>query len=127
MGSNRFELSSLVQKRLREQNLNADDVLRKALDIRPEGFLTSEGILLPEGTVLLAWYKERAISAIIREGMITLEGKTFSSLSGAAAKITGRPTTNGWAFWTVKQPGQREFIEISKLRKQSPAEEQKAA
>lgn len=118
--SNRFQLSMQVQKKLKDLDLNAEDVIRKALDVRPEGFEAGDGINLPEGSVLMAWYKDSPHTARVREGTITVNGAAFNSLSGAAASITGRPTTNGWDFWTiVKFPAKNEFVPLKSLRKAS--------
>lgn len=111
----RYELSKAVQQRLKDENLTADDVLRKALGMKNEGFTTSDGTYFPESSVFLTWYKDRACSAIIKNGAIDIEGKTFNSLSAAAAHYTGRPTTNGWSFWSVKLPGKQEFVLASTL------------
>lgn len=111
--SNRYEISSLVQKRLKAENLTADDVLRKALNIKAEGFTTSDGTFFPEGTTLVALYKGKAVSAIVKNGGIDIDGKAFNSLSAAAAHFTGRPTTNGWGFWYAKFPGKPELITVS--------------
>lgn len=115
MPANRFEISQAVQKILKEKNLQADEVLRKALNVKIEGFTTPDGVHFPEGTVFIAWYKGRAVSAIIKGGTINVDGKTYTSLSAAAAHFTGRPTTNGWDFWFVKAPGKSEFVPASRL------------
>ena len=116
--NNRFQLSALVQRKLRELDLTVEEVVRKALDIKGEGFDAGDGVHLPEGTVLLAWYKDNAYTGRVKEGELTVEGKGFTSLSGAAASITGRPTTNGWDFWlSVKFPGKNEFVPLKSLRK----------
>jgi hypothetical protein len=113
--SSRYELSQTVQRRLKEENLTADEVLRKALGMKNEGFSTSDGTYFPEGSVFLTWYKDRACSAVVKDGAIDIDGKTFTSLSAAAAHYTGRPTTNGWSFWSVKIPGKQEFVLCSTL------------
>lgn len=115
--SNRYQISPLVQKRLKESNLTAEEVIRKALDIKAEGLATSEGVFFPEGTAFLAWYKERPHWATVKEGEIDVEGKRARSLSGAAAAITGRATTNGWDFWAlVKLPGRNDFTPMPAFR-----------
>lgn len=114
--SNRFQISPLVQKKLKELNLTADEVIRKTLDIKAEGLSTSEGVFFPEGTAFLAWYKDEAHVGRVKEGSIVVGEKTANSVSAAAALITGRPTTNGWDFWMVKFPGKNEFTPIKALR-----------
>ena len=114
----RFQISAAVQEKLKEQNLTADEVLRKALHIKLEGLQASEDVFLPEGTMLLALYKERPYHGFVREGGIEMEGgKRYPSVSAAAASVTGRATTNGWDFWLVKMPGKNEFKQIKDFRK----------
>ena len=107
--SERFSLSPIVQRELKNRNLTADEVLREALHIKTEGFTAGEKYF-PEGTYFVAIYKGRALSAVVENGALEVEGKTYSSLSAAAAHYTGRPTTNGWDFWSVKLPGKAEFV-----------------
>jgi hypothetical protein len=103
------KLSPAVQRELKQRNLTADEVLREALEIKLEG-LISGNKFFPEGTVFLAWYKNKPLSAIVQNGALVAEGKPYSSLSAAAAHYTGRPTTNGWDFWSVRVPGQTGFL-----------------
>ena len=113
---NRYQVSAPVQKKLREMELTADDVIRKALDIKPEGLTTIEGVFFPEKTAFLAWYKDEPHWGMVKEGAIVIDGENFTSVSGAAAKVTGRPTTNGWDFWLIKLPGKNEFVPIKSFR-----------
>lgn len=115
--NSRFQLSSMVQKKLREQDLTAEEVIRKALGISSEGFDAGDGAVFPEGTRFLAWYKERPHWGVVKEGVIQIDGKRYTSVSGAAAAVTGRPTQNGWAFWMVALPGKNEFLPITTFRK----------
>lgn len=110
----RYALSTLVQQELKRKNLTADEVLREALNIRTEGFTTSDGKHFPEGTVFVAVYKDKAVSATVKEGALNCEGKSYSSLSAAAAHFTGRATTNGWDFWFARVPGALGFIPAKK-------------
>lgn len=107
-----------VAKALELGNLNADQILRDALNIKPEGFTTSEGVMFPEGTAFLAWYKDRPHWGHVKNGALDIQGDRFTSVSSAAGKITGRPT-NGWDFWQCKVPGKSEFVRISKMRQQA--------
>lgn len=96
--------------------LNADQLLRDALHISPEGFATSEGVIFPEGTAFLAWYKDRPYWGHVKNGALEVNGKRFTSVSGAAASVVGRQTCNGWDFWQCKLPGKSEFVSIKTLR-----------
>jgi L-ascorbate metabolism protein UlaG (beta-lactamase superfamily) len=112
----RYQISSFLQAKLKEANLTAEEVIGKALNIKAEGF-TAEGVMFPEGTAFLAWYKDEPHVARVKGGTIEIAGKKVTSVSAAAAEVTGRPTTNGWAFWLVKLPGKNEFTPIAQFRK----------
>lgn len=114
-----FELSTLVQKKLRELDLTADEVIRKALNIKALGFDAGFGVVFPEGTRFLTWYKERPYWGIVREGTIVIEGQEYGSVSSAAEAVTGRHTQNGWDFWTIGLPGKNDFVPIMNFRKQT--------
>lgn len=104
-----------IAKALAASGKSVDELLRDALGIKSEGLETSEGVVFPEGTAFLAWYKDRPYWGHVKDGAIDLNGERFPSVSAAAVKITGRPT-NGWDFWQCKAPGKNEFVRISKLR-----------
>lgn len=125
--SSRYELSQAVQKRLKESNLTAEEVCRKALGMTTEGFTTADGTYFPEGAVFISWYKDKACSAIVKNGALMVENKKFNSLSAAAAHYTGRSTTNGWGFWNVKLPGKSEFVTAQSLGPKSGKAEKEAA
>jgi len=114
MSDSRYSLSPIVQRELKNRDLSADEVIREALRIKNEGFTAGKDKYFPEGTVFIAWYKNRALSAVVKNGALEVEGKEYSSLSAAAAHYTGRPTTNGWDFWSVRLPGKSEFIPAPK-------------
>ena len=118
--SDRYMISPTVQRELKTRNLTADEILREALNIKTEGF-TAGDKYFPEGTVFIAWYKNKALSAVVKNGAIECEGKAYSSLSGAAAHYTGRATTNGWDFWSVRVPGKAEFIPAHKAASENKA------
>jgi hypothetical protein len=66
---------------------------------------------------LRARFKGKSIIARVRRnGMIRVNGKTFSSPSLAAAFACGRRTCNGWAFWQYERaPG--DWVLLDNLRK----------
>ena len=125
-----IKVSATVQDKLKELNLTAEDVLRKALDIHAAGIDVGQGVFLPEGASILGYYDNYPYQAIVRNGQIivrekirTAAGETkmsetsHNTLSGAAASITGRKTTNGWEFWKlVKLPAKNEFAPIMSFR-----------
>lgn len=108
-------ISLAVAKALEGSVKSADEILREALKVKADGLSTAEGVLFPEGTAFLAWYKERPYWGHVKNGAIEIQGERFTSVSAAAGKITKRPT-NGWDFWQCKVPGKSEFVRISKLR-----------
>jgi hypothetical protein len=112
----RYQISTVVQKKLKDLNLTAEEVIRKALEIKAEGLDAGDGVFFPEGTAFLAWYKDLPRWGIVKNGAVEIEKERFTSVSGAAAKVTGRPTTNGWDFWLVKMPGKNEFVPIKSFR-----------
>lgn len=121
--SSRYHISPQVQARLREMNVTADSVLRQTLDIRAQGF-DVDGNHFPEGTIFIAIYKDGVYSCRVKDGAVIVDGddkrQEHSSLSGAAASITGRPTTNGLDFWgSVKLAGKNEAVSLKSFRKQS--------
>ena len=117
MRKNTITVSPAVTKSLDAVGMTADDFLRQALNIK-NGEFTADGVVFPEGTAFLAWYKERAYWGHVKGGVLEFMGEQFTSVSSAAVKVTGRPT-NGWDFWQCKLPGKSEFVRISKLRQQA--------
>jgi hypothetical protein len=118
-----FNLSPLVKKKLRELNLNADDVLREKLEIKSEGFDPGKGVgVLPEGTVFTSWFKDKMHIARVKNGALVVDGdpdkRECSALSAAAEVVTGRHTSNGWELWMqVKFPNSNNFIPLKSLIK----------
>jgi hypothetical protein len=110
-----MQLSKKVRKKLTEMNLTAEEVIRKALGIQSEGFDAGKGVLLAEGTKFLWWYKEEPHGGIVKDGALVIKGKAYSSVSAAAASVTGRSTTNGWDFWLVSLPGDERYVPIASL------------
>ena len=113
--SKTITVSDAVAKALEEAKRTADEVLREALKVAPDGMATGEGVTFPEGTAFLAWYKDRPYWGHVHGGMLEIQGERFTSVSSAAGKVTHRPT-NGWDFWQAKLPGSSEFVKINKLR-----------
>lgn len=105
---------AVIAKALNQSGKSVEELLRAALGIKEEG-LEADGVIFPEGTAFMAWYKDRPYWGHVKDGAIELMGESFPSVSAAAVKITGKPT-NGWDFWQCKLPGSGEFVRISKLR-----------
>jgi hypothetical protein len=111
-----ISLSPLLARRLREEKVSAETILRAALNIKTEGYTASEGTHLPQHSLLIGVYKTKAVTATIEDGKIVCEGKPYSTLSAAAAHYTGRPTTNGWNFWLHRLPGTAAFLPIKRAK-----------
>lgn len=111
---NTITVTPAVASALAVVGMSADSFLRTALNIKPTG-LETEGVIFPEGTAFMVWYKDRPHWGHVRNGVIEIGGDSFPSVSAAAFKITGRPT-NGWDFWQCKLPHSAEFVRISTLR-----------
>lgn len=76
--------------------------------------LVSHAGRIPHGSKLRAEYKGREYFAEVRDGRVIWLGREYSSLSKAAVAViqstgTNRPTENGWRFWEVKAPGDKEW------------------
>ena len=67
-------------------------------------------------TKLRAQFKGKTITASVRRnGIIRLNGKTFTSPSQAAAHACHRPSCDGWTFWKFERdPG--EWVILDNLR-----------
>jgi hypothetical protein len=112
----RLALSPQVRKKLKELNLTAEEVVRKELGIKPEGFDAGKGVVFPEGTRFLWWYHDAPHGGIVKDGALVIKGKPYAAVSAAAASITGRKTQNGWACWDVQRPGDTEYRPIASFR-----------
>ncbi|MDQ7247285.1 hypothetical protein [Dongia sedimenti] len=84
---------------------------------------SSKGVTLPHGTELRMEYNGRLYTGQIQDGTWAVEGKSFKSPSAAAGGVAltkGGKRTNldGWIYWQVKRPGEKNWTLISQLRPQ---------
>lgn len=117
-----------------------NDVLRRLLGIgaaaarkaprapasapQSEGFgraWNGKGVTLPGGTELRMDYRGQVLTGVIRDGKWVVEGREFSSPSGAAGEMcrtkSGQKTSlDGWRYWQAKRPGEDRWTPISTLR-----------
>jgi hypothetical protein len=114
-----------IEKKLRELNLEPQEEVKRrramyrALEVEQTGFI-SKDIELPEGAILIGISKGELKQAIAREGQLWVDGESFTAISSAAAKATGRATQSGWEFWEkVYIPGSG-FEELAELRLTEP-------
>jgi hypothetical protein len=108
------------------EDVTYNDVLRKLLNlsVKPAspqppsgaGDWIAKGVRFPAGTEFRAPYKGQMVSAKVAEGALHLNGKRFTSPSGAAVAITGGPV-NGWTFWECRLPGSASWRSINSMRK----------
>ena len=78
--SERYSISTIVQRELKARNLTADEILREALKIKTEGFISGDRYF-PEGSVFIAWYKNKALSAVVKNGAIEAGDKVKTALA----------------------------------------------
>jgi hypothetical protein len=83
----------------------------------------SHGVELPHGTEARMSYLRGAqqFSGHFLDGYLVVEGRKFSTPSEAISALakTGsgnRTQLNGWNYWEVKLPDQKEWISIKALR-----------
>ncbi len=78
------------------------------------------GIDLPHGTKLRMTYNRRTYEGEVLNGEWVIEGRKFSSPSGAASGIAltkqgGKTSLDGWIYWQVKRPKDRNWAPIRTL------------
>jgi hypothetical protein len=88
---------------------------------RTAGMWKKDGVELPEGTELKVTYSDQTVLGLVSGGKWVIKGKAFSSPSMALIdSVTtreGRKTNlNGWNHWTVKRPGDPDFVRLGSLR-----------
>ncbi len=80
-----------------------------------------KGVVLPHGTEVRMAYNHREFLGKILDGKWMIDGKSFSSPSGAARGVAVTkqgdvPQLDGWKYWTAKRPGEEKWVAIVKLR-----------
>lgn len=74
------------------------------------------GTSFPPGSEVVAEYKGKSYSGVVKDGKLELsDGSRFSTPSAAAMSITGS-NVNGWRFWKCRLPGTSQFVLIERLR-----------
>lgn len=118
------EIDGEVHRQIRQAKKNPseseNDALRRLL--RLPASWSKFGVTLPHGTKLRMQRNDQEHICIIDNGKWLVEGRRMNSPSGAA-KLVGRTqdgrTTEwkGWHHWSVKRPGDAEWIPILRLRR----------
>jgi len=113
-----FEVHKKIEAERRGFSETPNDVLRRLLgmpeisdtdpEISPTGRAwSSHGVTLPHGTRLRATYNSRTHEGQINDGIWLVEGKSFTSPSGALKGVAytkkgTRPSVDGWKYWEVR-------------------------
>lgn len=108
-------VSPEVIRALQNSDKTADEILREVLAIKTAGLTTAEGVTFPEGSLFLAWHKDRPYWGRVENGELVIDAHKFSTLASATRHITHRGGA-GWDFWMVKLPDCPDFVKISTLR-----------
>lgn len=110
-----IQISDAVAAALEARRTTADAFLRQAFDIKEPGLDLEGGVHLPNGTKFAGWFKDKPVGGVVQDGAMVIEGHRFTSPSGAAKHVAGRPV-NGWEFWEVKVPGAMVWVPLDSLR-----------
>jgi hypothetical protein len=119
-----------IEDRLKELNLEPEEeakrrkLMYRAMGVEQEGYM-SRDLELPEGAILIGVSKGELKQAIAREGLLWLDGESFTAISTAAAKATGRPTQSGWEFFVLAYLPGTGFTQLTELRLTEPRKNSK--
>ena len=78
-------------------------------------------VTLPHGTKVRMLYNDRLHNGQILDGFWVIEGRKYTSPSGAAGgvavtKAGGKTRLDGWIYWEAQIPGETNWVPIEKLR-----------
>lgn len=117
-----------IESKLEKLNLSPDEKAKrrkaayKLMAIEPDGWHDSE-VALNEGAWMIGVIEGDLRQTIASKGLLWIGDKSFTSMSGAAAEATGRPTQSGKSFWRIVfRPG-KGFVELEKLIEEQRLEE----
>lgn len=125
-----FDVHKKIETERRSFDESPNDVLRRLLNIATgpipqetaDGWpWTGKGVELSHGTELRMDYNGKRHTGRIHNGTWLVEGKRFTSPSAAAGGVAltkdGRhPSLDGWIYWHVRRPGDRDWTLLKKLR-----------
>lgn len=85
-----------------------------------------DGVRVPHGSEARMHYLHgrQQYSGRFLNGMLVVNGKSFTSLSKAAGSVAVKkngqkdPSLNGWLYWEVKFPGQSNWRKMDQLREE---------
>lgn len=121
-----FDVFKTLTNLRENEAMTYNDAIRRLLSLPPTptparqpdaaGDWITKGVRFPSGTELRAPYRGQMVLAKVSDGALVLNGKRFTSPSGAAVSITGGPV-NGWTFWEFRTPGTSTWRSINSMRK----------
>lgn len=111
------DLSEIISQLVREDEEPENSDAESGID------LYTQGGQIPHGTKLRASYKGRGVEAVVRDGRIWIDNRSFKSPSAAAiafARSMGnsRPSINGWIFWEYQDVKSGKWKSIRDFQKE---------
>jgi hypothetical protein len=136
-----IDVHKLLEKERRGFHESDNDVFRRLLKLDPVSADTNalalgrpwqgQKVVLPHGTALRMTYNGVIHEGQVLDGKWMVEGRSFSSPSGAmnvaVSKKGERVSVNGWGYWYVKRPHDRDFMRLNDLWRQANAKERVGA
>jgi hypothetical protein len=114
------ETDNAVLRRLLK--LDSEETLPKVIGHAAGREWFGDGVTLPHGTELRMTYNGRLHAGQIDNGDWHVEGERYNSPSAAAGGVArtkkgGKTSLDGWIYWEVKRPGDRDWVPIKSLRR----------
>jgi len=126
-----IDVHKLIEAERRSFSERSNDALRRLLGLSEASQVapppanskpwTSEGVTLPHGTLLRMSYNKRTYEGEVADGEWVIDGKPFTSPSGAASalgvtKKGDKTKLDGWIYWRCKRPGDDTWVLLDSLR-----------
>ena len=127
-----FDVHKKIETERTSFSESPNDVLRRLLRLgsatetevisRTGRSWSGKGVTLPHGSEVRMEYNGRRYAGTISDGEWLVEGQRFKSPSAAAGGVAvtkdGKHTRlDGWNYWSVKRPGDGEWVAIRALRR----------
>ena len=127
-----FDVHKKIEAERKSFSESPNDVLRRLLKLggAAESYAINEarrswsgkGVTLPHGSEVRMEYNGRRYEGAITDGEWLVEGQRFKSPSAAAGGVAvtkdGKHTRlDGWNYWSVKRPGDGDWVAIRALRR----------
>jgi len=126
-----FEVYKALTAKRRSESHGYNDVLRELLGLSPAAgtkternaasaaVWVSKGVQFPEGTNFRCTYKGTPHMAKVVGGRLLVDGKSPATSLSAAARLITNNAVDGWAFWEVLRPDERDWKKAQVLRSYS--------